>query len=1120
MPLPTDSFALSPSALTRFLGCEHRTYLDILERRGELNAERKPPSMELLFERGDRHEDAIVQRFIDEGRDLVKLDDEDASRESRAARTLQALRDGREILHQACLLRDGWVGYPDFLIKIDTPSALGDWSYEVYDAKLSSHAAPRHIFQLLFYNEELTRLQGRAPAAMHLMLGDDTQPGFRPDEFEAYSDNIRAQFVGRQAELEAPDAHPVYPYKVPACDFCHWWHVCDQRRRDDDHVSLTATVYRAQGLKLEAAGVHTLPALATLGDEVVIARLPALTLDNLRAQADLQLRSRGLDQPLYEVLEPGFDRGLGRLPEPSAGDVHFDFEGDPNWGDDGLEYLFGTVYEEAGRPVYRPLWATSRAEERLALEAWIDWITDRLDQFPDLHIFHYNSYETVALKKLVARHSTREGELDELLRREAFVDLYGIVRQGIRAGTEGYGLKAIEPVFGFERDAELRGAIGSLRRWQAWMEDRQQEHLDEVAAYNEDDCLSTRTLYTWLLDRRPEAEAKFGTELATLAPKPGAPLSDKALERQTQVDALRLRLLAGLPDDETDDSPEQRARRMAFNLVGYHRREAKPVWWSLFARRERTLEQLRDEDNEAIAGLTVVGCEAVGRGSLQWTLTFPEQNFKLSPGQVDEPLAKLGVELVSIDEAELTAVVKCGAKFGPNPPVAIGPGGPYSSAEHEKALLRFSADVADHGLDRADATLDLLLRRRPRFLYGTPPLADEGVDLERLKAQVGGLDHSVLVIQGPPGTGKTYTGGRLAADLLTRGLKVGVMATSHKAINNLVEAIDEAADEAGVSFRGWKKSSKEDDAYESARVVCSNSRPSDDDGPITLVAATAWHWAREDEIDAVDVLFIDEAGQVSLADAIAVAGATTNLVLLGDPQQLAHVSQGLHPVGTGASVLEHLLGDHDTIPPDQGVLLATSWRMHPEVSDFISKTMYDGRLSSVAGCELQRIDSAGLNGSGLRMIGVEHADNRGRSVEEADRVAVEVERLLDGGTSIDRHGAQHRLTINDILVVTPYNAQVRCLKARLPAGARVGTVDKFQGQEAPVVLFSMASSTGDDVARGMSFLFSRNRLNVAVSRAQALAVVVCSPALLGARCSTVEDMRLVNMLCRFERTAA
>ncbi len=1120
MPPPAQSFALSPSALTRFLGCEHRTYLDILERRGDLGEKRQPPDMQLLFDRGIRHEDDILEKFIAEGREVAKLTDDEADRETLAARTRDAMERGVEIIHQACFLRDGWVGFPDFLIRVRTPSELGDWSYEVHDAKLSSHADPRHIFQLLFYNEELTRLQGLAPERMHLMLGDGERPAFRPDEFEAYAANVRAQFLDRQAELEGPEPDPAYPYKVGACDFCHWWHVCDRRRREDDHVSLTATVYRAQGLKLEASGVHTLPALATLPPERTVPRLPVLTLGNLRAQADLQLRSRGLERPLYEVLEPEHDRGLGRLPQPSAGDVHFDFEGDPNWGEEGLEYLFGTVYEDTGEPVYLPLWATSRAEERVALETWIDWIAERLRQFPELHVFHYNSYETVALKKLVARHSTREAELDDLLRREVFVDLYGIVRQAIRAGTEGYGLKALEPVFGFERNAELRGAIGSLRRWQAYLEDGEQGHLDGIAGYNEDDCLSTRALYAWLLERRPEAEARFGIELASLAPKPAALPSERALELQTRVDALRDSLLVGLPDDESEDDAGQRARRMTFGLVGYHRREAKPVWWAMFDRRERTLAQLRDEDNEAIADLAVIDCEKVGKASLQWTLAFPPQNFKLSPGDVDEPLAERAATLVAIDEAEGLVVVKRGPKYGEDPPVAIGPGGPYRTGEQEDALFRFADSIAASGPDGADAARDLLLRRPPRFVPGTPLLGEAPSDLERLKAQVRGLDRSVLVIQGPPGTGKTYTGARLAADLLRRGLSVGVMATSHKAINNLVEAIDDAADEARTTFRGWKKCTKEDDGYESARVTCSAKRPSEEeDGPITLVAATAWHWAREDQVGSVDVLFVDEAGQVSLAHAIAVAGAATSVVLLGDPQQLAHVSQGTHPVGTGASVLEHLLGDHDTVPPDRGVLLTTSWRMHPEVSDFVSATMYDGRLSSVAGCELHRVDSPGLSGSGLRMIGVEHADNRGSSTEEADRVALEVARLLDGGTYVDRHGDRHPLTLNDILVVAPYNAQVRCLKARLPDAARVGTVDKFQGQEAPVVLFSMASSSGDDVSRGMSFLFSRNRLNVAVSRAQALAVVVCSPQLLGARCQTVEDMRLVNMLCRCAETA-
>jgi uncharacterized protein len=250
-----------------------------------------------------------------------------------------------------------------------------------------------------------------------------------------------------------------------------------------------------------------------------------------------------------------------------------------------------------------------------------------------------------------------------------------------------------------------------------------------------------------------------------------------------------------------------------------------------------------------------------------------------------------------------------------------------------------------------------------------------------------------------------------------------------------------------------------------------------------------------------------------------VAQGACSVVLLGDPQQLAHVSQGTHPHGSGASVLEHLLGEHDTVPPDRGVLLDRSWRMHPDVCRFVSDTMYDSLLEPIDGLERQTVSSPGLAGAGLRLLEVDHRDNRQTSDEEAAAIAEAIAAFTAGGSWTDRHGAEHPLTLDDILVVAPYNAQVRRLRGALPAGARVGTVDKFQGQEAPIVFFSMTSSSGEDVPRGMDFLFSRNRLNVAVSRAQVMAVVVCSPRLLWTPCATVGQMRLVNMLCRFARAA-
>ena len=813
-----DRRAFSPSALNRFLACEHRTYLDVLERRGEMRGLQLPPDMSLLFERGNRHEDSVVARLVAEGHDVAALEDEDATVEERAQRTIAAMRDGRGILHQGCFARDGWLGYPDFLIRIDEPSDLGAWSYEVYDAKLGSHPQPRHIFQLLFYTDELERLQGRRPERMHLMLGDGTAPAFEPDDFAAYAARVRDQFEDRFAELAGlePALDLAYPYKVSECQFCHWWKVCNDRRRADDHVSLVANLHRGQGLKLEAAGVHTVGGLAGLDEAATIPRLTRATLGTLRAQASIQIRSRPLDRPLYELLGPEAERGLARLPEPSTGDVFFDFEGDPYWGEDGLEYLFGTAYEDDGKWRYWPLWATSRAEEKQALAHWLAWITDRLDDHPDLHVFHFNAYEPTALKTLVARHAMGEYELDELLRRKVLVDLYGISRQAIRAGVESYGLKALEPVIGFERDAELRGAIGSLRRWQAWQDDGDQKHLDGIAGYNEDDCAATRALYRWLRDRRPEAEQQYGIELGSLQPEQPKPPTAKLAAYLAQLEAMRPRLLTGLPDDESEDSEAQRAVRTTFDLLGYHRQEAKPGYWAIFARREKSLAQLRDEDSESLADLQVVD-ETIEEKRITWRMRFPEQDYKLSPGSLDEPLAERGVELLELDEAARTALVTRTRRKGDDAPLALGPGWPFTTDAQTEALFRFADRVADAGIEpcgRLDAGTDLLLRRPPRLHRGTPPLVDAPMDLDRLKAQVRGLDNSVLMVQGPPGTGKTWTGARLAVDLLGRNLRVGIAATSHKAINNMLAAIDEAADEVRATFRGWKKSGDPEDAYD------------------------------------------------------------------------------------------------------------------------------------------------------------------------------------------------------------------------------------------------------------------------------------------------------------------
>jgi superfamily I DNA and/or RNA helicase len=423
---------------------------------------------------------------------------------------------------------------------------------------------------------------------------------------------------------------------------------------------------------------------------------------------------------------------------------------------------------------------------------------------------------------------------------------------------------------------------------------------------------------------------------------------------------------------------------------------------------------------------------------------------------------------------------------------------------------------------------DVLLRMPPRItdMASGAALQDGSPDIEQLGHLAERLDDSYLFIQGPPGSGKTWTGAQLAAQLLHSGARVGIAAMSHKAIHNLLHEIEETAVERQLSFQGWKKSSagNPESEYNSKleRSFITNESnqqafPPPDD--VQLLAGTAWLFAPESMDGTLDYLIIDEAGQVSLADALAMGTAARNLILLGDPLQLAQVSQGVHPDGTGASVLEHLLGEHGTIPPERGIFLDRTRRMHPDVCRFVSEVVYESRLHAIPECENQRIHATGaLTGTGVRFIEVRHEGNTRASTEEADAIAGAIAGLA-GATITESDGTQRPLAMNDVMVVTPYNAQVRCLADRLPDSVRIGTVDKFQGQEAQIVFFSMATSSGAELPRNVEFLYSRNRLNVAVSRARSLAILVCNPELLHIDCRTVEQMRLVNALCRLVELA-
>ncbi len=1087
----------SPSDLTEYLACAHASALSRAVARGErAKAYVASEYANLIFHKGDQHEAEYLGRLRSAGRDVREVGFS-GDWTTAAARTAELMRAGAEVIYQGAFVVGAWRGLADFVERVGMPSDLGDWSYEVVDTKLArARAAPSHVLQLCFYSEGVAEIQGTAPALAHLELGSGLRETIRLREVAPYFRRARAAFESA-AERELPTS----AYPCEHCGFCEYRRECDAWWRDEDHLSLVASISRSQVDLLTRAGVDTRAALGSLEAGESVPDLRTTTLANLRQQARLQVEADGLAVPPYELLPPEEGRGFARLPDPSPGDVMFDLEGDPLWTPAReLTFLFGLLLAEDGGWRYEPVWAHSIEEEREAFQRVVDLFMARLEAHPDMHVYHYSPAEPSALTRLMAEQATRELEMDELLRRKAFVDLLAVVRQSMRVGVGSYSLKQIERLAGFMRVADMGSGADAVLGYERYLQSRDHAELDGIARYNDEDCRATLALRDWLVSIRPDDAGRL------------EPIAHKALAEETEREAtereeLRLELVTGA---EIGSPPW-----LAGELLEYHRREARPGWWRWFSLLDMEGEELV-ADSEAIGGLEPVGPPRPQPGKMfEVTLRFPAQLHKLEAGALVDPAIQKSVSVTEIDDDGCTLVVR-GRRFGTEPlPTALIPREPIDNRVHRAALMRLAIAVRD-GSDRYPALQEVLARRLPRVADRPAGARIQTTDLGGQQALAGALDRSHLLVQGPPGTGKTFTGARLIVDLIAKGHRVGVTALSHRAINNLVAETERAAAERGIRFRGARKVADHPAGRvpDGGQIVNVTENADCRDPEYRLVAGTTWLFAPEEFDDQFDYLVIDEAGQLSLADALAAGTAARNLILLGDPLQLAQVSQATHPPGTNASVLQHLLGADATVPEDRGVFLTETWRMHPDVCRFISDEVYEGRLSSQASCALQTTGA----GTGIRYLPVEHDGHASQSPEEAEAVRRLVEQLV--GTSVtDQRGTTRQLTFADVMVVAPYNAQVRLLRRRLPDGVRVGTVDAFQGQEAPVVVFSMATSSGEDVPRGIAFLFSRNRLNVAVSRARSLAYLCCAPGLLEARARTVDEMRLISTLCSLVETA-
>lgn len=1115
-----SNLRLSASDLIGHLNCRHLSKLELAVARGELATPSSwNPELDLLRERGSRHEAAYVHHLRSAGHSVVVIPGHKVDAGSVAA-TAEAMRAGTEIIVQAAL-RDGtWGGRADVLKRVSKPSTLGNWSYEIVDTKLARETKGGTVLQLCLYSDLVASMQGVRPDNAYVVAPHRgfTEERFRLDDYAAYARLVKQSLVRFVAEPSI-----TYPLPIPHCGMCRWHESCEQQRRRDDHLSLVAGMSAMHAAEFARQGITSVARLAV--EPLPLSWRPehgsAPAYERLREQARVQIAGRDAGGLVWEAMPLEAGLGLDRLPPPSPGDIFFDLEGDPFVDADGREYLFGfAMRNEAQELEYESYWALTSEEEKTAFERFVDMVQVRRRLYPDLHIYHYAAYEPGALKRLMGRYATREEEIDDMLRHGLFVDLYAVLRRAIRASVESYSLKKIEGLYSFARTIELPNANRALFAVQAALEaggprDLADEVRRAVAAYNSDDCLSVASLQVWL-ERVRDGLVATGLDIPRPAsPEGAAPANVTAW--QARVDAAMRRLLEGLPLDAEDRSNEQHASWVLAHILDWHRRENKAKWWEFFRLREVPEEDLIDE-SAALAGLRFVGTTGGTLKAPVHRYSYPPQDADVRDLNLFSPGGRRLGTLEDWDSDARTIDIKKRGDTASLHPTALFGNTVIGMDAHAESLMRTAEFVLSRGWNdgqQAKLARDLLLRRPPDL--GGAPLRLSAESPADTAVRIAPLLRGVLPIQGPPGAGKTHVGAQMIVALIKAGKTVGITANSHKVILGLVDAAITAAADQGVAISCVHKDRKERDprphrTFAGEDKVLLNAIGS----TAQVISGTSWLWSPPAAAGAVDVLFVDEAAQMSLANVLAVSQGAKGIVLLGDPRQLQQPTQGSHPEGTEVSALDYVLNGRQTIEADKGLFLDRTWRLHPDIASFTSELFYENRLEARPENGQQRvISTGGLSGSGLRYLPVRHASNQTTSPEEA-AVAVEIVRwlLASRASWIDSMGEQRPLTLSDIMVITPFNAQVAEVERRLP-GVVCGTVDRFQGQQAAIVIYSVTSSSAADAPHGMEFIYNPNRLNVATSRAKCMCIMLANPAMFEPACQTPKQIQLANGYCRY-----
>jgi uncharacterized protein len=1110
---------LSPRDLIAELECNHRLNLEWSAITGLIAKpkEENDAALQLVIDNGVAHEAQLVEKHKKLGT-VISISDPGLDIEGikkSLDETLQATKDGIDVIHQAVLFTGEFLGYADFLVLLKDENgnarkdSEGRFIYEPVDAKSARIAKRAAVLQVASYARAMVQLGMAFPPKVHLWLAGDAEWSAATadliDLAEEFENRARTRITGYQ-EMNSPN----WAAPREACVRCRWNEHCATGRVNDRDLSLIYGIRSTTRTALIEGGIKTIDDMSNATDEQrksLKKNVSKETFEKLRDQAKIQIKGEGSSTPIFELRDP---EALRVIPASSEGDVWFDMEGDPySDGGGGLEYMFGYVIKENGNLNFHTFEAATKSEEKKAFSDFIAFVLERRKKYPDLHIYHYAAYEPSTILRLSQKYGIYENEIDDLKRQGVFVDLLSVVRRALRFSTDSLSIKAIEQVFFPDKRSEDVGtAMESVIQFNLAALDLLNgdkkafdEKLEKIRDYNEVDCRSLQSLDSWLRDRANENGIELLPLIATEVEEP-------------QVIAEEVELLEDIEEDKTKRSNDEHGAALLASAVSYHRREDKPTWWNIFDKATKDLDELEGFDD-------VILFEEISTST--WSQTPPQRTmhryteitttasgdlrhifdkgdrphllYEISHEKMMEvagstrsllsaALEKVEENSLVIDETRKSTIPAWDAL-----PIAILPEGPVDASKIAEVIRTELAQrvIASRRSGTEpfpkEAWADILLRRTPRQKSKELPNTDNPVvDITNALLD---SDRSYVAVQGPPGTGKTFVGARVIADLIkNHGWRVGVVAQSHSVVEHLLNSIqkhDPSIQIAKSCKQTTNRPSYHQDKVAPWAIAQRNGY---------VIGGTAWTFASQEIRNLnLDLVVVDEAGQFSLANTIASISCARTALLLGDPQQLPQVSQGSHPEPVNESALQHLLGDAKTMPKNMGYFLETTYRLHPLLAQKVSRLQYEDRLHSDPRCERRNLKGVE---PGLHVVNIDHTGNTTRSTEEGEAIALRVKELL-GKEWIDTDNdgnpiAPRPIEEKDILIVTAYNAQVKNLKSLMNQNGwrniSVGTFDKFQGREAPVVLVSMTTSTAEDLPRGIEFLLSPNRLNVAISRAQ------------------------------------